>query len=80
MQRVRSVMVAESCDTSIRYVPGSMSTNRGVPPAVTIAATVGIAVFDVVITSSPGRMPSARNASTSASVPLPTPTPFPAPQ
>ena len=32
-----------------------MSTKRGVPPADTIAATVGIAVFDVVMTSSPGR-------------------------
>ena len=31
-----------------------MSTNRGVPPAVTMAATVGMAVFEVVITSSPG--------------------------
>ena len=45
-----------------------------------MADTVGMAVFEVVITSSPGCMSSARNASTSASVPLPTPTPWPAPQ
>ena len=57
-----------------------MSTNRGVPSAVTMADTVGMAVFEVVITSSPGLMPSARSASTSASVPLQTPTPCSAPQ
>ena len=57
-----------------------MSTNRCVPPAVTMADTVGIAVFEVVITSSPGRRSSVRSASSSASVPLPTPTPCPAPQ
>jgi hypothetical protein len=31
-----------------------MSMNLGQPPAATIAETVGIAVFEVVITSSPG--------------------------
>ena len=31
-----------------------MSTNRGVAPALTMADTVGMAVFEVVITSSPG--------------------------
>ena len=30
MQRVRGVIADSSCDTSIRYVSGSMSTNRGV--------------------------------------------------
>ena len=41
----------------------------------TIAATVGMAVLDVVMTSSPARMSSARRARSSASVPLLTPTP-----
>ena len=38
----------------MRQVSGSMSTNRGVAPALTIADTVGMAVFEVVMTSSPG--------------------------
>lgn len=51
-----------------------MSTNTGVAPTALIATTVGAAVFETVITSSPGPMPRARRPSTMALVPLSTPT------
>jgi hypothetical protein len=64
----------------MRPVSGSISTNRGVAPALTIADTVGMAVFEVVITSSPAFTSRAWRASTRASVPLLTPTPWRTPQ
>ena len=50
-------------------VRGSMSTKIGVAPASQMASAVAKNVFDVVMTSSPGPMPSARNVSRRASVP-----------
>jgi len=51
-----------------------MSTSTGVAPANSIASTVAMNVWAVVITSSPGPMSSAWSASTRAAVPLPQPT------
>ncbi len=53
---------------------GSMSANTGRAPTMAIARAVNTADSDVVMTSSPGPMPSARNVSEMASVPEPTPT------
>lgn len=50
-----------------------MSTKVGVAPTVTIAETVGIAVFETVNTSSPGPMPRLRRLRIKALVPLSTP-------
>ena len=52
-----------------------MSTNFGFAPAFTIAVTVGTAVFDTVMTSSPFPILKAFNAIKIASVQLPTPSP-----
>src|SRR5579864_2637302 len=54
--------------------PSSLSTKTGRAPVATIAPTVAINVFGVVITSSPGPTPSRRRGKLRASVPVPTPT------
>ena len=53
-----------------------MSTNLTSEPQLFIADTVGIAVFETVITSSPCPIPSPSSAIKIASVPLPTETPY----
>ena len=53
-----------------------MSTNTGLAPEFTIAETVGIAVFDAVITSSPFLIPKDKSEISKASVPLPTATAY----
>ena len=58
---------------------GSMSANTGRAPAIMTASAVYAAESGVVMTSSPGPMPSARRISAIASVPLPTPTACAAP-
>ena len=57
---------------------GSTSQSTGIPPARTIPVTVGTQVFAWVTTSSPGPIPTARRASSTASVPDATPTAWPA--
>ena len=52
---------------------GSTSTKTGIAPAASIAATVATAVWETVITSSPGPIFNARKANSIASVPLATP-------
>ena len=55
------------------FVFGSQSTNTAVAPAIQMASAVAKNVLGWVMTSSPGPMPRAINASQIASVPLPTP-------
>ena len=71
---LRGVTAAEIASASIVRRPGSMSANTGLAPAISTASAVYAAESGVVITSSPGPMPSARRISAIASVPLPTPT------
>ena len=52
-----------------------ISTNLTEAPVLTIAVTVGTAVFEVVITSSPGPISKAFSAIVIASVQFPTPIP-----
>src|SRR6267143_6952676 len=70
MARVRGVIAASTAAGSILNVPGSMSTNTGVPPALWIVPAVAKNVKGVVMTSSPGLSPSALSGRRSASVPL----------
>ena len=77
---VRGVIAASIAAGAIVYVSGSMSTNTGVAPAYSIAATVATNVNGTVITSSPGPMPAASSARCSALVPELTPTASPSPQ
>ena len=58
---------------SMLNVTGSMSTNTGVAPTLLIDSGVAKNVNGVVMTSSPGPIPSARKLITSASVPELTP-------
>ena len=60
----------------MQLVRGSESTKTAVAPAIQMASAVAKNVLVVVMHSSPGPIPSARNASHSASVPLPTPTAY----
>ena len=53
-----------------------ISTKIGTAPTLLIADTVGIAVFETVITSSPFLTPMAFKAIIKASVPLETPTEY----
>jgi hypothetical protein len=78
--RVRGVMRAATLAGSRLKLSGSMSANTGVAPTMEIASAEAKKVNGVVITSSPGPMSSARNASTSASVPLATPVAWSAPR
>ena len=74
MPTVRAVARASASATSRLKVAASTSTGTGTPPAQTTASAVAKKVNDGTSTSSPGRRPSARSATTSASVPLATPT------
>ncbi len=66
--------MAASINSGFRFsVAGSMSTNTGFAPTMLMLSAVAKKVNGVVITSSPGPMPRARRAITSASVPLFTP-------
>ena len=67
--RVRGVM-RESADAGSRLnVVGSMSAKTGVAPSRATAPAVAKNDIAVVITSSPGPIPSAHSAASSASVP-----------
>ena len=57
----------------MHLVFGSQSTNTAVPPAIQMASAVAKKVLALVMTSSPGPMPSAMRVSQMASVPLPRP-------
>src|ERR1051325_4471657 len=74
MALVRPVTTDPSCDTSILNVPGSISTNTGFAPSLTIEPTVAKNVKGVVITSSPGPTLRAIKGSKSASDPDAQPT------
>ncbi len=71
---MRSVIAAATWSVSMRKSSARTSTKTGVAPVESMAITVGAAVFDTVITSSPGPMPSAWRPSLMAFVPLSTPT------
>jgi len=77
---VRGVTRASTCAGSSVRRSMSMSANTGVAPAIMMANAEYAAESGAVITSSPGPMPSARNASAIASVPVPTPTAWAAPE
>ena len=72
MARVFAVTLASISDASTLQVSGSMSTNTGFAPSSTMVSAVAAKVKGVVMTSSPGPMPSAIRAIKSASVPLAT--------
>ena len=76
---VRGVIAASISSGSMLQVSGSTSTNTGVAPSSTIISAVATNVNGVVMTSSPGPMPSAISAISSASVPEPTLTQWLAP-
>src|SRR5947209_14378239 len=69
MARVRGVMARATPSASSAKVAGSMSTNTGVAPAITMVEAEATNENAVVITSSPGPTPTAASASRSASVP-----------
>src|SRR5213596_2116308 len=70
MARVRGVMAASTAAGSRLKVPGSMSTNTGVPPALWIVPAVAKKVNAGAMTSSPGSRSSAMRGRSNASVPL----------
>ena len=70
MARVRSVIAASTASGEIWYVSGSTSTNTGTPLASTMADADATNVTAGTMTSSPGSMPTARKASSSAAVPV----------
>ena len=74
MALVLGVMAASMRFVSMLQVFGSQSTKTAVAPAIQMASAVAKKVLEVVMTSSPGPMPRAMNASQSASVPEFTPT------
>ena len=61
-------------------VTGLMSTNTTCAPAIRMASDVATKLLATVITSSPGPIPSVRNAMNNASVPFATPTQCPTSQ
>src|SRR5690606_56578 len=69
MALVRGVILASISDVSILQVSGSTSTNTGLAPSSTMTSAVATKVNDVVMTSSPGPMPSAIRDMSRASVP-----------
>ncbi len=71
---VRGVIFAAMPAGSMLNVTGSISTNTGMAPTRTMAPTVAKNVYGVVMTSSPGPMPSAIRQTSSASEPDETPT------
>src|SRR5213592_2338333 len=70
MARVRGLMAASTAAGSRLKVPGSMSTNTGVPPALWIVPAVAKKVNAGAMTSSPGSRSSAMRGRSNASVPL----------
>ena len=74
--RVRGVMAARTAFGSMSPVFGSTSAKTGVAPWKSAAFGVEMNVIGVVMTSSPGPMPSASSASTRPIVQLDTPTTF----
>ena len=74
----RSHCSASNCATAAALrlkVAGSMSQNSGRAPARAMVPAVAKKVNGLVITASPGPIPSAMSASSSASVPEDTPIP-----
>ncbi len=59
MPTVRGPIAARTAAGSMVMDPSEMSTNRIAPPACVMASVVAMKVCEAVITSSPGRMPSA---------------------
>ena len=74
MPTVREVTAASIFAGSMLRVRGSQSTNTALAPTNQIASAVAKNVLAVVMISSPGLTPSARNTSHSASVPELSPT------
>ena len=70
MARVRAVILASICATSMHQVTGSLSTSTGTAPARTTAAAHEMMVKAGMITSSPGPMRRAATAASSANEPL----------
>ena len=68
--RVRGVTLAATSAGSSPSRSGSLSANTGTPPSHTSGDTDAHHVADGTITSSPGPMPTAKNAASSAAVPL----------
>ena len=73
--RVRGVSARSSAAGSSVHVAGSTSTNTGCAPAMRIVEAEATKEKAGVITSSPGRTPTAARASRRASVPEATPMP-----
>jgi len=71
---VRGVMAASIFVASMLNVSGSMSTNTGLAHVRAMHPAVAKNVYGVVMTSSPGPIPSVIRAHRRASVPLETPT------
>ena len=69
MALVRGVIAAAMAETSMLNVAGSISTRTGRAPSLTMAPAVAKNEYVVVMTSSPGEIPSAISASRTASVP-----------
>ena len=67
---VRSVITARMVSAVMFWLSGSTSANTGTAPAVTIEDAEARKVRGVVMTSSPGPMPSAFSATSRATVPL----------
>ena len=65
-------MAASISPALMLHVSGSISTNTGVAPSRTMTSAVATNVNGVVITSSPGPIPSAIRLMSRASVPLAT--------
>ena len=74
------VSAASTISAVISAVSGSTSTRTGVAPTALTASAVAMKELVGTMTSSPGPMPSARSASSSASVPEETPTACSVPQ
>src|ERR1051326_4006526 len=80
MARVRDVIFASICETSMHHVRGSLSTRTGTARASMTANAQEIIVNVGMMTSAPGSNLSAAIATSSAVVPLLTATPYPIPQ
>ena len=78
--RVRGVIFASTCPTSIVQVTGSLSTSTGTAPASTTGSAHEMMVKVGRMTSSPGCRSSSLTATWSAAVPLTTATPYLRPQ
>jgi hypothetical protein len=69
MARVRGVIASSIRPGAMLQVAGSMSTNTGTAPSSTMTSAVAMNENGVVMTSWPGRTPSAISEMSSASVP-----------